>query len=601
MTTFRLLCVGAVALVLVGCSGAGSEPVLQNGDAAYPGDAAGDSTVTGDAVMDDSGVKDVVAGELAPGCDAACTGKVCGEFDGCVCGTCLMQSYCSQDGTMCLGDADIGDPCNMACQDVDCGVVQGCECGDCSDGFQCAENQCVEICVPQCVEPETGNEFQCGDDGCGGNCGECDIDEWCEQHMCLHDDPPDCEAACADGGFDCGAILEGMCECGACDGDSECLDNVCTAIPPDCDVVCDGLECGDVDGCDCGTCQGNLSCTAEFVCECIPACANKECGDDGCGGHCGECEYGSCQAGECVCTTNCAGKSCGSDGCGGVCGSCAGGEICSWLGDCLSSCTPNTVSFSDTVQKLNVMQMGSDGMDGQALDVDGNPNTCSPFGKCENGNDNALANLFSSIESFVDVNAQLEGAVNNGAIVMVAELVGYVTNGLPFSLNMYIADPVSPKNQCNFQTSKCNYLVDGGAIDWTNCVPLVTFDNASVVNNVLTAGGNGYKFDLLLPFFSGQPMLLTLKNARIKANVVSTNGGFTLSQGVIGGAMDKQILVDAVDELPDNSLPVSKDMVKSLINMLINNDIDTTGDGKKDSASMGIKFTTIPGAIVGVQ
>ena len=418
--------------------------------------------------------------------------------------------------------------------------------------------------------------------------------------MCLHDDPPDCEAACADDDFDCGEILDGMCDCGVCDDGFECTDNVCTLIPPDCDALCDGKECGEVEGCECGACEAGYGCTEEFACECIPACGNKECGDDGCGGICGSCDYGTCQNGICECTTNCAGKECGSDGCGGTCGSC-GNQVCAWNGKCYASCTPGVVEFSDTVQKLNSMQMGADGMDGEALDVDGNPATCTPFGKCENGNDNSLSNLFSSIADFIDINASLAGAVNNGSVVMVAELVGFVQNGLPFSLNMYIADPAVPKGQCNFQTSKCNYLVESAAIDWQACAPLVTFDNATVVDGILNAGGNGYQFTLLLPFFGGQPMLLLLDNARIRATIVNVNGTLNLSNGVIGGAIDKQVLIDAVDELPEGGLPVSKDMVKSLLNMLINNDIDTDGDGKKDKASMGIKFTTIPGAIVGVM
>ena len=79
------------------------------------------------------------------------------------------------------------------------------------------------------------------------------------------------------------------------------------------------------------------------------------------------------------------------------------------------------------------------------------------------------------------------------------------------------------------------------------------------------------------------------------------NGTMNLSEGVIGGAIDKQLLLDDADDLPEGGLPVSKDMIKSLVNMLIANDVDTDGDGKEDKASVGIKFTTIPGAISGVM
>jgi MYXO-CTERM domain-containing protein len=59
-------------------------------------------------------------------------------------------------------------------------------------------------------------------------------------------------------------------------------------------------------------------------------CANRACGDDGCGGSCGTCATGkTCTAGQCVvpssCAPSCAGKTCGDDGCGGSCGACSGG------------------------------------------------------------------------------------------------------------------------------------------------------------------------------------------------------------------------------------------------------------------------------------
>ncbi|MGB0592567.1 MAG: thrombospondin type 3 repeat-containing protein, partial [Myxococcota bacterium] len=55
------------------------------------------------------------------------------------------------------------------------------------------------------------------------------------------------------------------------------------------------------------------------------------CGDDGCGGSCGECGEGfSCDGGLCVeaCVQDCDGKACGPDGCGGSCGTCGEGQQC---------------------------------------------------------------------------------------------------------------------------------------------------------------------------------------------------------------------------------------------------------------------------------
>jgi hypothetical protein len=65
---------------------------------------------------------------------------------------------------------------------------------------------------------------------------------------------------------------------------------------------------------------------------CHPACSDKECGDDGCGGSCGQCADGfSCKEGQCVegpCEPACGDKECGGDGCDGTCGECGGGATC---------------------------------------------------------------------------------------------------------------------------------------------------------------------------------------------------------------------------------------------------------------------------------
>ena len=124
-----------------------------------------------------------------------------------------------------------------------------------------------------------------------------------------------------------------------------------------CVPACADKECDD-DGCggSCGTCAADEACD-DGLCEavCIPNCADKDCGPDGCGGSCGTCADGEvcleadlfaicaeplcdpacganeeCVDGACqpICTPNCADLECGPDGCGGTCGTCEGGEVC---------------------------------------------------------------------------------------------------------------------------------------------------------------------------------------------------------------------------------------------------------------------------------
>ena len=97
-----------------------------------------------------------------------------------------------------------------------------------------------------------------------------------------------------------------------------------------CAPSCGARECGD-DGCggSCGDCPTYYACESGR-CLCIPQCAGKLCGPDQCGSTCGTCSAGSkCQNGSCSCVRQCADKSCGPDGCGGTCGSCATGLRCS--------------------------------------------------------------------------------------------------------------------------------------------------------------------------------------------------------------------------------------------------------------------------------
>ena len=81
----------------------------------------------------------------------------------------------------------------------------------------------------------------------------------------------------------------------------------------------------------------------EDVCE--PDCEGKECGDDGCGGICGNCftfegaidntlclDDGTCGEAEPLCS--CVDRECGEDDCGNSCGVCGDGFLCNDLFVC---------------------------------------------------------------------------------------------------------------------------------------------------------------------------------------------------------------------------------------------------------------------------
>ena len=114
-----------------------------------------------------------------------------------------------------------------------------------------------------------------------------------------------------------------------------------------CAPDCGDNVCGD-DGCggSCGDCQASETCDAG-ACVCAPVCGDNVCGDDGCGGSCGDCQASeTCDAGACVCAPSCSDKGCGDDGCGGSCGDCAEGLSCSEGACILDSPSLSIISIS---------------------------------------------------------------------------------------------------------------------------------------------------------------------------------------------------------------------------------------------------------------
>ncbi len=247
-----------------------------------------------------------VAGQCtAPECVPVCENKECGD-DGCggLCGSCDPGFSCNSKG-VCESDSPV---CEPSCDGKDCGD-DGCGglCGSCVDGQSCNDKgQCVETgCQPQC------DGKVCGDNGCGDVCGLCDAGDLCEEGLCV---PAPCQPQCDgkvcgdDGcGGSCGACADGqLCsdagECekvdgcggltylGACEVSVVvwCDDNQIQSF----DCAEQGKECGE---------QPGIGFTCVEAAECEPACGDRVCGDDGCGGICGACAPGSsCEAGQCV-------------------------------------------------------------------------------------------------------------------------------------------------------------------------------------------------------------------------------------------------------------------------------------------------------------
>jgi len=248
------------------------------------------------------------------------------------------------------------------------------------------------------------------------------------------------------------------------------------------------------------------------------------------------------------------------------------------------------------------MAIGAGGHPGEALDVDGDPDTCAPEDDCEQGLNNQLSGLLGQLATFVDANAELAAALEEGKLVLLAEMVDYKGEGTPFVLNMYLGDPSVPKEECDFQTEVCDYLVDPGSFDLVDCSPFITFTSAVVNDGVLTAGGPESLFSLAIPISDELLLTVTANMAQIQGTFVDGSPP-TITEGLVGGAIRKDKLIESVEAVPEEKFegfPITKPMLINLLKMFIQNDVDMDDDGEPDAASVGIKFSTIAAELVGV-
>lgn len=266
-------------------------------------------------------------GTCSADCGQCCGDAICDAEAGEDCATCLADCAC-EDSDVCNAVTRLCEGCAAQCDGRECGD-DGCggSCGGCEGDVACVAGLCEIGCEPACADRE------CGDDGCGGPCGECAADEICTAAGACAAPPPACgDGVCGDD-EDCATCAA---DCGECCGNGVCgADESCVSCAADC-------GCGPVE-----RCEPDRNACVEI---CVPQCNGRECGEDGCGGGCGDCAADAeCVQGACVqvCVPRCNGLECGDDGCGGTCGACVEGEICD-AGRCESDlvfceCAPGDV------------------------------------------------------------------------------------------------------------------------------------------------------------------------------------------------------------------------------------------------------------------
>ena len=544
--------------MMVACGsddGEGEPPPQDSGDA--PVDAGhADASAALDGGATDAAVADAEAHAGDVAVDAAkadippgpCADKVAGAAcdDG---SDCTGDDLCDAQGA-CVGSKDSCDDDNLCtfdtCKDGQCDnaqVAAACDDGDpCTEGDTCAEGKCA----PGKQAKDCDDGKACTADGCAKETGcvhpplKCDDGDLCTKDAC--DDVKGCAFV---------AMAEGA----TCDVANQCISG------QHCSKGAAGLTCGGglVHDCDDGDTCTDDSCVPAFGC--INKLNSKPCNDGF-----------SCTTGD-ICV-------------GGGC-----------FGSKTAACDKCKPTFGKTNAQVTNFLVGASGKAGDGIDVDGDPKTCAPANNCDQGIDNAFATVAGLM------NIPLGQAIKEGSMTFVAEFKGYKGEGIPFTLNMYYAN-VTPKSEaakCAWLVETCQWYVQNSAFG-PDCSPKVSFTDAMVVKGKLTAGGSDTLF-IMDVAASGGTALLYAKGARVEGDVkFAADGlGLVLVKGVIGGAMDKSAFLSVIAGLPDSMFPVPKAGLIKTMDGLMKPDIDFDGDGVKEAASIGLRFSAIGAEIAGMQ
>lgn len=515
-------------------------------------------------------------------CDA---GDLCVVNATCAAGVCEGESLACEDGNDCTENAcDPSLGCvftpladGVACDDGNaCTLDDVCLAGTCSpgenpcdDGNPCTTNGCVAE-TGECTSEFNTNPCETGN--------ACTVNDVCSEGECIAGGPRNCN----DGN---------SCTIDLCDEFVGCVHL------PDRNPCCEGevSVCDDGDVCTTDLCDPETaSCAYEFndaLCNDGNACTiNDTCSEGDCSGTPRNCDDGNpCTINTCDPIAGC--RTVNNDGAacddGIACtldDVCQAGRCVAGINECV--CEP---TFSSATVILTRLAIGANGRSGNGLNVDGNVNTCAPAGQCDSGIDNALSSLAAL------VNEPLGDAVADGSLALLVELESLVLN--PFTMAVYTGDPVD--ETCDVSTTRCDFVVSASTVNPETCSPEIALP-ATRAGTRVTAGGPGTIFPFEIPF-GDSVLTLTIFNVRFDGQIVVSGNNLTSLQGILAGAVPKQSLIDAINALPDDSLPFPKATVIQILNLVVRNDVDSNGDGTLDAASIGILLEGTSARIAGID
>ena len=237
-------------------------------------------------------------------------------------------------------------------------------------------------------------------------------------------------------------------------------------------------------------------------------------------------------------------------------------------------CTPGCRGFGDfELTNLHAhvtgLALGLDGNPGSGVDVDGNAGTCAPASNCSGGIDNQLAAI-SGILNPVIVE-QLESAslkllfqaddlINGSTIISgftgaLAAAPGCAA-GDPNDPNTYPVDPGNPADPCDYTADASSFFPDVRSTCKENALISLPVDITgadTAPSATATGGGPSSSFTLNLPFGDGN-FTVTAAGVKVDADITHDTTDISEITGVLGGAVEHAVLVEAVASIQDTCI-----------------------------------------------
>jgi hypothetical protein len=271
-----------------------------------------------------------LADDLPPdACVSECQDKQCGD-NGCggTCGECGDNELCSDEGQCvfkctdskqcaedqyCLDEGCVDDICTPETLQCNLAVVEVCNAEgsawetqeECQEGFFCEDGLCHEqSCSPGYVKCDGDLLMVCDSLGkqmeLSADCSE--TEQFCFEGQCIGTACIPGQSFCEDGVTLAVCEETGMeyltqtCPEGTFCATGECIDWICEPGVPVCDgfsaTLCEPDGSGPVEGGEDCSLQGKFCSNGECT-KCFSECFGKACGNDGCGGSCGDCNDGN--------------------------------------------------------------------------------------------------------------------------------------------------------------------------------------------------------------------------------------------------------------------------------------------------------------------